>query len=59
LLGIASKILSLIMVDQMQQVQKKFGLEMHNGFRSGCCTVDGLFSSVLGLQKRKEHGLAT
>jgi hypothetical protein len=59
LLDIASKILSQIIVDRMQLVQKEFGLEMQNGFKSGCGTVDGLFSTVLGLQKREEHGLAT
>ena len=59
LLDIASKIVSCYMVECMQKVQKEFGLEMQNGFKSGCGTVDGLFSTVLGLQKRKEHGLAT
>jgi exonuclease III len=59
LLDIASKILSSIMVGRMQLVQKEFGLEMQNGFKNGCGTVDGLFNTSLGLQKRKEHGLDT
>jgi hypothetical protein len=59
LLDIASKILSSIMVGRMQLVQKEFGLEMQNGFKNGCGTVDGLFNTSIGLQKRKEHGLDT
>jgi exonuclease III len=59
LLDIASKILSSIMVGRMQLVQKEFGLEMQNGFKNGCGTIDGLFNTSIGLQKRKEHGLDT
>jgi hypothetical protein len=60
LLDIASKILSLTMVDRMQLVQKEFRLRCKTASRADAAhNVDALFSTVLGLQKRKEHGLAT
>jgi hypothetical protein len=59
LLDIASKILSCVLVARMQVVQEKEGLEEQAGFRSKRGTIDGLFSTSLGLQKRKEHNLET
>jgi hypothetical protein len=59
LLDIASKILSTVIVERMKIVQNDVGLEMQNGFKNGCGTIDGSFSLGLAMQKRKEHGLET
>lgn len=59
LLDIASKIVSSIISNRLQIIMKYEGLEQQAGFCRGRGTVDGSFSTVVGLQKRKEHGLAT
>ena len=59
LLDLASKIISSIMSNRMMEVMEKEGLEAQAGFRRLCGTIDGSFSTTLGLQKRQEHGLDT
>ena len=57
LLEISSKIISSVLVERMKVIQEKEGLEAQSGFRGQRGTIDGLFSVVMGLSKRKEHGL--
>ena len=38
---------------------KRIGMESQVGFRWDRGTIDGLFTTYLGLSKRKEHGLET
>jgi hypothetical protein len=59
LLDIASKVISSVMVARMSLVQEYEGLEAQTGFRTERGTIDGSFSTNIGLQKRKEHGLPT
>lgn len=59
LLDIASKIVSSILTHRMNTVQQVDGLEWQSGFRWARGTIDGSFSTNIGLQKRREHGLAT
>jgi hypothetical protein len=40
----------------MQKVMELHGLEEQTGFRPLRGTIDGLFATSVGLQKRKEHG---
>jgi hypothetical protein len=57
LLDVASKIFSSVLVARMGVVMKKFGFEAQVGFRWDRGTIDGLFTTFVGLSKRKEHGL--
>ena len=59
LLDIASKILSCVIVARLNFVQEKEGLEEQTGFRGNRGTIDGSFSTIIALSKRKEHNLAT
>ena len=59
LLNIDSKIVSCVLVDRLQVVQEKEGLEEQAGFRSARGTIDGIYNTSLELQKRKEHNLET
>ena len=59
LLDIASKVMSSVIVARMSLVQEQEGLEAQTGFRSERGTIDGSFSTNIGLQKRKEHNLPT
>ena len=59
LLDIASKIVSSILSNRMMMVMEATGLETQAGFRRLRGTIDGLFSTKIGLQKRQEHGLDT
>ena len=59
LLDVASKIVSTIINARMSIVQETHGIEPQTGFRGNRGTIDGLFTAYIGLQKRKEHGLAT
>ena len=59
LLDISSKILSSVLVARMGELMKKIGMESQVGFRWDRGTIDGLFTTYLGLSKRKEHGLET
>jgi hypothetical protein len=59
LLDIASKILSSVAVERMQQVFKTIGMESQNGFTSKRGNRDGHWSVSVALQKRKEHNLPT
>lgn len=43
----------------MQTVLKELGLEMQTGFTPDRGTIDGLFTVVMALAKRKEHNLDT
>ncbi len=36
-----------------------FGTDAQAGFCPDCTTTDGIFTMIVGLQKRKEHGLET
>ena len=57
LLDIASKIFSSMCVRRLQIVMEEEGMDEQSGFRAFRGTIDGLFSTSLGLQKRKEHNL--
>ena len=59
LLDLASKIISSIMSNRMMEVMEVEGLESQAGFRRLRGTIDGSYSTTLGLQKRQEHGLDT
>ena len=59
LLDIASKIFSSMCVRRLQIVMEEEGMDEQSGFRAFRGTIDGLFSTSLGLQKRKEHNLET
>ena len=43
----------------MGVVMEKFGFDAQVGFRWDRGTIDGLFTTFVGLSKRKEHGLET
>ncbi len=55
LLDIASKIFSSLLVRRMQIMMEEEGMEEQAGFRQLRGTIDGLFATSIGLQKRKEH----
>ena len=57
LLDISSKIVSSVIVSRMSLVQEQEGMEEQTVFRPERGTIDGSFSTNIGLQKRKEHGL--
>ena len=59
LLDVASKIFSSVLVARMGVVMEKFGFDAQVGFRWDRGTTDGLFTTFVGLSKRKEHGLET
>ena len=59
LLDVASKLMSSMMVRRMQLVIEVEGMEEQMGFRAFRGTIDGLFATVMGLQKRKEHNTET
>ena len=59
LLDVASKIFSSVLVARMGVVMEKFGFDAQAGFRWDRGTIDGLFTTFVGLSKRKEHGLET
>jgi hypothetical protein len=59
LLDVASKVLSSILVQRMQSVLKEHGLEMQTGFTPDRGTIDGMFTVLMALAKRKEHNLDT
>jgi len=59
LLDISSKVVSSVIVSRMSLVQEQEGMEERTGFRPERGTIDGSFSTNIGLQKRKEHGLPT
>ncbi len=42
-----------------QRVMVEFGMDAKIGFRPDRGTIDGLFTTSVGLHKRKEHGLET
>ena len=59
LLDVTSKIFSSMLVRRMQIVMEEEGMEEQAGFRQLRGTIDGLFATSMGLQKRKEHNLET
>ena len=59
LLDVCSKLLSSILVRRLQIVMEEFGMDSQTGFRPDRGTADGLFTTFVGLHKRKEHGLET
>jgi hypothetical protein len=59
LLDVASNIFSLALVGLMGVVMEKFGYGAQVGFRWDRNTIGGLFTTFVGLSKRKEHGLET
>ena len=59
LLDVTSKIFSSILVRRMQIVMEEEGMEEQAGFQQLCGTIDGLFATAMGLQKRKGHNLET
>jgi hypothetical protein len=56
---VCSKLLSSMLVRRLQIVMKEFGMDAQTGFRPDRGTTDGLFTTFVGLHKRKEHGLET
>jgi hypothetical protein len=59
LLDIASKVFSSMCVRRLKTVMKEEGLDEQSGFRANRGTIDGLFTTSTGLQKRKENKLDT
>jgi hypothetical protein len=59
LLDVSSKIMSSILVARMSELMKTIGFDAQVGFRWDRGTIDGLFTTFVGLSKRKEHGLET
>ena len=57
LLDIASKILDCVLVQRMQVVMEKEGMESQTGFRYFRGTIDGAFTVINALRKRQEHNL--
>ena len=55
----SSKLLSSILVHRLQIVMEEFGMDAQTGFRPDRGTIDGLFTTFVGLHKRKGHGLET
>ncbi len=56
LLDVCSKLLSSILVHRLQIVIEEFGMDSQTGFRPDRGTIDGLFTTFVGLHKRKKHG---
>ena len=48
-----------MLVQRMQSVLKEHGLEMQTGFTPDRGTIDGMFTVLMALAKRKEHNLDT
>ena len=59
LLVVCSKLLSYVLVRRLQIIMEEFGMDSKSGFRPDRGTIDGLFTTFVGLHKRKEHGLET
>ncbi len=57
LLEVCSKFLSYILAHWLQVVVEEFGMDAQTGFRPDRGTIDGLFTTFVGLHKRKEYGL--
>jgi hypothetical protein len=49
----------MVLVRRLQTVMEEFGMYSQTGFRPDRGTTDGLFTTSIGLHKRKEHGLET
>ncbi len=58
-LDVCSKLLSSILVRRLQIVMEEFGMDSQTGFRPDSGTIDSLFTTFVGLHKRKGHGLET
>ena len=59
LLVVCSKLLSSILVRRLPIVMEEFGMDAQTDFRPDRGTIDGIFTTFVGLHKRKEHGLET
>jgi hypothetical protein len=59
LLDVTLKIFLLVLVARMGVVMEKFGFGAQVGIRWDGDTIDGLFTTFVGLTKRKKHGLET
>jgi hypothetical protein len=59
LLDIASKVFSSICVRRLQTVMEEEGMDAQSGFRTNRGTIDGLFTTSIGLPKRIEQNLET
>jgi len=51
--------MSSILVARMNELMKTIGFDAQVSFRWDRGTIDGLFTTFVGLSKRKEHGLET
>ena len=56
LLDAASKIISMVINNRLQQLLKEEGIEEQNGFSGGRGCADGSFCIRQALKKRREHG---
>mmetsp|Transcript_27934 Transcript_27934/g.36105 ORF Transcript_27934/g.36105 Transcript_27934/m.36105 type:complete len:106 (+) Transcript_27934:507-824(+) len=58
---VASKVLSKVMVSRLLTVfeDPDIGMDEQCGFRQNRGTIDGLFNTMMALQKRKEHDVDT
>jgi hypothetical protein len=54
-----SKIFSSMCVRRLQTVMEEEGIDEQSGFRANRGTIYCLFTTSIGLQKRKEHNLET
>ena len=62
ILDVCSKLLSYVssvVVRQLQIVMEEFRMDTQTSFRLDRGTIDGLFTMLVGLHKRSEHGLQT
>jgi len=59
LINVASKIISKVIVMRLQKCYEKVGQDEQCGFRPERGTIDGLFNTMMALQKRKSYGLPT
>ena len=57
LLDVCSELLPSILVRRSQIVMEEFGMDAQNDFRPDRGTIDGLFTTFVGLLKRKNMGL--
>ncbi len=48
-----------MLVRRLQLVMEEFGVDAQTGFRPDRGTIDGLFTTFVGLNKHKEHGFET
>ncbi len=59
ILDVCLKLLSPILVRRLKIVMETFDMDAQTGFRPDRGTIDGFFTTCVGLHKRKEYWLVT